>query len=60
LREAHEEVGIRPETVEVLAELPTIGTVKGAFAITPFVGFIAERPALVADPREVDEVFTVA
>ncbi|AKL74320.1 NTP pyrophosphohydrolase [Actinobacteria bacterium IMCC26256] len=60
LREAHEEVGISPEAVEVLAELPTIGTVKGAFAITPFVGFISERPALVADPREVDEVFTVA
>ncbi|MBJ7382419.1 MAG: CoA pyrophosphatase [Acidimicrobiia bacterium] len=60
LREAHEEVGIRPETVEVLAELPTIGTVKGAFAITPFVGFIAERPALLPDPREVDKVFTVA
>ncbi len=60
LREAHEEVGINPGTVEVLAELPTIGTVKGAFAITPFVGFIAERPALVADPREVEEVFTVA
>jgi len=60
LREAHEEVGIRPESVEVLAELPTIGTVKGAFAITPFVGFISERPPLLPDPREVEAVFTVA
>lgn len=60
LREASEEVGIDPGSVEVLAELPTIGTVKGAFAITPFVGFLAQRPELLPDAREVEEVFTVA
>ncbi len=60
LREAREEVGIDPDAVEVVAQLPTIGTVKGAFAITPFVGFLAQRPELVPDAREVDEVFTVA
>jgi len=38
LREAHEEIGLRPETVDVIAELPTLGTVIGQFSITPFVG----------------------
>ena len=60
LREASEEVGIDPETVEVLCELPTIGTLKGAFAITPFVGFLNQRPLLIPDPLEVENVFTVA
>lgn len=60
LREAYEEVGIDPETVEVLCELPTIGTLKRAFAITPFVGFLNQRPLFIPDPIEVENVFTVA
>jgi 8-oxo-dGTP pyrophosphatase MutT (NUDIX family) len=61
LREAHEEIGLRPESVDVIAALPTLGTVVGQFNITPFVGIIAEgRPIVTADSREVDRVFDVA
>jgi len=60
LREAHEEVGLRPELVDVVAQLPTLGTVVGQFNITPFVGITDGRPVVTADSREVDRVFDVA
>ncbi len=60
LREAHEEIGLRPETVDVIAALPTLGTVVGQFNITPFVGITDGRPIITADSREVDRVFDVA
>jgi 8-oxo-dGTP pyrophosphatase MutT (NUDIX family) len=60
LREAHEEIGLRPELVDVIAALPTLGTVVGQFNITPFVGVTDGRPIVTADSREVDRVFDVA
>jgi len=60
LREAHEEIGLEPDAVEVVAELDGIGTVASRFVITPFVGFLASRPVLRPDPREVVRVFDVA
>jgi 8-oxo-dGTP pyrophosphatase MutT (NUDIX family) len=60
LREANEEVGLDPGSVEIVAELDGIGTVASRFVIAPFVGFIASRPTLRPDPREVVRVFDVA
>jgi 8-oxo-dGTP pyrophosphatase MutT (NUDIX family) len=60
LREAEEEIGLRRELVEVVAALPTLGTVVGQFNITPFVGITDGRPIVTADSREVDRVFDVA
>ena len=60
LREAHEEIGLRPELVDVVTALPTLGTVVGQFNITPFVGITDGRPIVTADSREVDRVFDVA
>jgi 8-oxo-dGTP pyrophosphatase MutT (NUDIX family) len=59
-REAHEEIGLRPELVEVVAELDHLPSVAGGFAIAPFVGILPGRPELVAAPGEVDHVFDVA
>jgi 8-oxo-dGTP pyrophosphatase MutT (NUDIX family) len=59
LREAEEEIGLRPELVEVVAELDTIGTVASRFTITPFVGLIDGQPRLRADPREVVSILEV-
>jgi len=39
LREAHEEVGLPPDAVEVLGALDDLRTVTG-FAVTPFVGIV--------------------
>jgi 8-oxo-dGTP pyrophosphatase MutT (NUDIX family) len=60
LREAEEEIGLRQELVDVIATLPTLGTVVGQFNITPFVGVTDGRPLVTADSREVDRVFDVA
>lgn len=60
LREAHEEIGLRPEAVEIVAELDTLSTVTTRFLIAPFVGLLRHRPALVPDHREVDLVLDVA
>jgi 8-oxo-dGTP pyrophosphatase MutT (NUDIX family) len=59
LREAREEIGLDPGAVEVVAGLGGIATVASRFTITPFVGFLADRPRLVPDPREVVRVFDV-
>lgn len=60
LREAHEEIGLEPARVEIVAELDHLVTVSARFALTPFVGLLPERPALVPHVREVDAVFDVA
>jgi 8-oxo-dGTP pyrophosphatase MutT (NUDIX family) len=60
LREAHEEVGLPRQAVEVVAELDTLSTVTTRFLIAPFVGLLARRPRLRPDPREVVSVFDVA
>ncbi len=59
LREAREEVGIEPATVDVIAELDRIGTVASAFTITPFVGVMTGEPHLRPHPVEVVDAFAV-
>ena len=58
LREAHEEVGVPPERVEVLGTLPTHETVTG-FLVTPVIGWIDNPFDIVPEPGEVAEVFQV-
>lgn len=60
LREAHEEVGIDPATVDVLAELPVVDTVTTGYRIYPFLGRV-QRPAgaWAFDEREIAEVLEV-
>ena len=60
LREAEEEIALLRDSVEIIAELPSVGTAVGQFVMTPFVGIIEPSPLLVADPYEVDRVFDVA
>ena len=60
LREAHEEVGLAPDDVEIVARLDGIGTVATRFTITPFVGFLTERPVLTPNPGEVVRTLEVA
>lgn len=57
LREAHEEVGIAPSSVDVLGRFPTMSTLSGAIAVAPFVGLLAGAVVLRPDPAEVAEIF---
>lgn len=56
LREAHEEVGLEPERVEVLGELACYRTRTG-FLIHPVVGWIDRPASFRPDPFEVAELF---
>ncbi len=58
LRESQEEIGLRPERVEILARLPDYITRPG-YQVTPVVGLLTPPLELVPDPREVQEVFEV-
>ena len=58
LREAHEEVGIRPEEVSVIGYLDPMPTVTG-YAVTPVVGLVAGQAEVSVDHTEVEYAFEV-
>lgn len=58
LRETHEEVGIRPQQVEVVGYLQPTATVT-CYAVTPVVGFVDPDARLRIDPVEVKTAFEV-
>lgn len=60
LREAEEEIGLDPATVEVVGELDHLATVTSGSFIVPYVGVLSARPtALVANPDEVAHILHV-
>jgi 8-oxo-dGTP pyrophosphatase MutT (NUDIX family) len=56
LRETHEEIGVRPEDVEVLGELDDAPTVTN-FIVTPFVGVIPYPYDFKPNSDEIAELF---
>ena len=58
LREAEEETGISPDSVEVAGFLDPYETVTG-YTVLPAVGLLQEGFALLPNPQEVVEVFEV-
>jgi 8-oxo-dGTP pyrophosphatase MutT (NUDIX family) len=59
IREAWEEIGLDPATVEIIAELHHLRTVTSQSFIVPFVGVLPGRPELVANPAEVERILHV-
>ncbi|MGI9355904.1 MAG: NUDIX hydrolase [Rhizobiaceae bacterium] len=58
LREAHEEVGLEPEDIEVLGTFGTYYSGSG-FSIAPVVGQVRGHPQLVINDNEVAAAFEV-
>ena len=58
LRETHEEIGLAPERVEVLARMPDYLTRTG-YRVTPVIGLVVPPLVLKPDPHEVEDVFEV-
>jgi 8-oxo-dGTP pyrophosphatase MutT (NUDIX family) len=59
LREAHEEVGLRPAAVEVIGSLDEFLTGTG-FSVMPVIGIVGDASFVATpDPREVAGVFEV-
>lgn len=57
LREAQEEVGLDPGTIEVVGRLDDAWSGAGSHMV-PFVALAERRPSLVPSPAEVDEILT--
>lgn len=59
LREAHEEIAIPPDSVEVIGALEPMATFVSDFAVYPIAGIVSPEVELVANPHEVDTIFEV-
>jgi 8-oxo-dGTP pyrophosphatase MutT (NUDIX family) len=53
LREAQEEIGLDPATVEIAGALPPVGTFVTGYKVHPFVGVIPDGLRFRPNPREV-------
>lgn len=60
LREASEEIGVDPATVEVLGELTPVHVLVSGFTLHPVVGLTRARPTFIAAPGEVEEILEVS
>ncbi len=61
LREAEEEVGLDPRTVNILTELPIIETVATGFRVVPFLGQLnGAPPTWRRQETEIEEILEVA
>jgi len=56
LREAREEIGLDAASVEVLGALPAVHTHVSGILVVPFVGVVAEEPALTVSAAEITDV----
>ena len=59
LREAHEEIGIHPESIQIACSITSIYLYRSNSQITPFVGFLHQKPDLTINPNEVEEAFNI-
>ncbi|MFQ5899745.1 MAG: NUDIX hydrolase, partial [Candidatus Methylomirabilia bacterium] len=59
LREAREEIGLSPDSVEILGALDDTETHATQFVITPFVGLVREAVAWRPDGKEIERVLEV-
>ena len=59
LREAHEEIGLRRDDVEILGRIDDTMTLVSSFVVHPFVGFVAEPYDFVVSEAEVKRIIKV-
>jgi 8-oxo-dGTP pyrophosphatase MutT (NUDIX family) len=59
LREAQEEVGIKPESVQILGMLSDLYVSHSNNLVKPVVAYMPEMPELTTNPDEVEEAFSV-
>jgi len=60
LREAHEEIGLDPEHVELVGALPPVGTFVTGYRVFPFVGTIEDGYEWVLQEAEVEQLLELS
>ena len=59
-REAHEEIGLEPSSIEIVGELDHLTTITSGSFIVPYVGLVAGgAPSVTPNPAEVEAVLHV-
>lgn len=58
LRETHEEIGLRPELIDVIGPMDSLVSRFG-IKVTPYVGILPEVYELTPNADEIEEIFTV-
>jgi 8-oxo-dGTP pyrophosphatase MutT (NUDIX family) len=58
VREAHEEVGITPENIDIIGKLTELYIPVSNFVVHPYVGILHEKPVIIPQPGEVEAVYT--
>ena len=56
LRECEEEIGVKPEWIEVLGKLSNFFVMPSNFMVTPVIAAINGKPIFVPDPFEVSRI----
>lgn len=59
LRETEEEIGVPSEKITVLGELTEVYIPPSNFIVTPFIGYIEERPDFIPELQEVAAILEV-
>lgn len=59
LREAQEEIGIKPTEIEILTQLSDLFIPPSNFLVKVFVGYSEQKPVYTIDPKEVQSVVEV-
>lgn len=59
LREAHEEVGTKPDSVKILGRLSQLYVPNSNFWISPFIGWVEFMPDWKPNPSEVQSILLV-
>ena len=59
LRETKEEIGVLPETIEVIGELSSIYIPFSGYKVQPYVGWVSAPPKLIPSAHEVERIIIV-
>ena len=59
LREAHEEVGLLPDMIDIIGALSSLYIPVSNFNVHPFLGYTAQRPQYTLSEIEVDGIIEV-
>jgi len=59
LRETFEEIGVKPEVIEIIGQLTDFYISPSNFLVKVFVGYTLQKPAFIPDKKEVQSILEV-